>query len=142
MISLILVRRQDIDMVTRGIGGHHSPQSKSNDWITPPHVLQALGDFDLDPCESLTQPWPCARNGFTIVDDGLIQMFRHSIWQQADAILFLTGRLTFHRPNGEKAKGNSGGPSVLIAYGTHNIECLRTCGLPGALIVNWETQGL
>ena len=23
---------------------------KNDEWLTPPHVLQALGPFDLDPC--------------------------------------------------------------------------------------------
>lgn len=166
--------------MSRGIGGHHNPIADSHDWITPRHVLDALGRFDLDPCQSLTQPWRCAERGFTIVDDGLKQewlgrcyvnppygkfampflerlashrngigllfgrtetdMFRSHIWAQADAILFLYGRLTFHKPDGTKAKGNSGGPSVLIAYGQQNVQSLRDCGLPGALVTKWELQ--
>lgn len=162
----------------KGIGGHHSTQSQSDDWIIPPHLIQALGEFDLDPCQSLTQPWPCARRGFTIIDNGLLQkwlgrvycnppysqkawpflqrlaahrngigllfgrtetqMFSQHIWQQADAILFLAGRLTFYRPDGSKAKGNSGGPSVLIAYGEQNVDSLRRCGLRGSLVTQWE----
>jgi len=166
--------------MTKGIGGHHKPVPRTNDWITPPHVIRALGDFDLDPCESQTQPWPCAENGYTIVDDGLdqewfgrvycnppyqrglmeqfmerlakhrngiglifgrteTQLFQNFIWQSADAILFLAGRLTFHLPDGAKARGNSGGPSVLVAYGKDNVECLRNCGLPGSLVAGWET---
>jgi len=43
-----------------GIGGHHSTHAATHDWITPQYVLDALGRFDLDPCASLTQPWPPA----------------------------------------------------------------------------------
>lgn len=42
----------------------------------------------------------------------------------ADAFLFIKGRLTFYKLDGTKGKGNSGGPSVLIAYGRENVESL------------------
>lgn len=195
--------------MTNGIGGHTRPiRGQSDDWITPRHVLAALGRFDLDPCQSLTQPWPCAERGYTVVDDGLVkqwktkwrvfcnppygdaagpfmqrlaahrngigllfgrtetEMFRQHIWREADAVLFLAGRLHFHYPDPQnpqhcltqehvwvpreagakklwccmcgKAHGNSGGPSVLVAYGEENVESLRSCGLPGALVTGWE----
>jgi hypothetical protein len=55
----------------KGIGGHHQPnEGKSNDWITPKFIIDALGPFDLDPCMSLTQPWPTAVKGYTVNDDG------------------------------------------------------------------------
>lgn len=47
-----------------------------------------------------------------------------SIWYNADAILFIKGRLTFHHVDGSKPKLNSGGPSCLIAYGSNNVEKL------------------
>lgn len=56
-----------------GIGGHHSTHAATHDWITPQYVLDALGRFDLDPCASLTQPWPCATKAYTIRDNGLKQ---------------------------------------------------------------------
>jgi hypothetical protein len=36
----------------RGIGVHHSAKAGSHEWLTPPHILEALGgweNFDLDP---------------------------------------------------------------------------------------------
>lgn len=190
-----------------GIGSHTRPNTgRTNDWITPKHILDALGTFDLDPCQSLRQPWLCAKRGYTVTDDGLSKrwrgrcfvnppygaeslpfmqrlaehrngigllfgrtetsMFRRHIWQEADAILFVDGRLHFHYPtelgrkpclNDEhpwtgrpenkkklwcpkcgKAHGNSGGPSVLIAYGKENVEALRNSGLAGALVETWK----
>lgn len=60
--------------------------------------------------------------------------FFSAVWGRASALLFLRGRLHFHRPDGTRAKGNAGGPSVLIAYGDHNADALETCGLPGAFV--------
>jgi hypothetical protein len=166
-----------------GIGGHTLPNNgRTNDWITPKYVVDSLGTFDLDPCECLQQPWPCASRSYTIRDNGLSQpwagrvycnppygeeawpflermgshrngvslvfartetkMFQLHVWQHADAILFLAGRLHFHYPDGRRAKGNSGGPSVLIAYGQQNVESLAKCGLPGALVTRWSLQNM
>lgn len=43
----------------------------------------------------------------------------------ADVFLLLPKRLTFYDLNGKPAKGNSGGPSVLIAYGRENVKALK-----------------
>ena len=66
-----------------GIGGHHSARARSEDWITPPHVIAALGgpqSFDLDPCAAVGQPWPTARASFTIKDNGLVREWRGRAW--------------------------------------------------------------
>lgn len=55
----------------RSLSGHQSAVSLSVDWITPRWILDRLGDFDLDPCASMTQPWNTARDSFTMRDDGL-----------------------------------------------------------------------
>lgn len=71
-------------MTTRkGIGGHHSPKAQTTEWATPPHVIAALGGaaaFDLDPCAMVTQPWPCAREAYTIRDNGLLHRWRGSVY--------------------------------------------------------------
>jgi len=53
------------------------------------------------------------------------------IWRTGDAFLFLTGRISFFLPNGERA-GSGTAPSVLIAYGLYNIKALYNSGLAGA----------
>jgi len=60
--------------------------------------------------------------------------FQRWVFGQADACLFLAGRLKFI-PLGGRMKGYAGAPSVLIAYGQRNVEALRRCGLPGKLVV-------
>lgn len=43
--------------------------------------------------------------------------FRDAVWGRASGLLFISGRLHFHHPDGRRASMNAGGPSVLIAYG-------------------------
>lgn len=62
------------------------------------------------------------------------EMFHRWVWQEADTLLFLKGRLHFHRPDGTRAKANAGAPSVLIGYGWEAFERLRTCGIPGRFV--------
>lgn len=57
--------------MNKGIGGHtRAYQGRTDDWITPKFILDALGSFDLDPCCSVTQPWKTAEKCYTIYDDG------------------------------------------------------------------------
>lgn len=158
----------------KGIGSHHSANMKNDEWLTPPHILKALGNFDLDPCAPIIRPWETAKNHFTINDNGLskewlgrvwcnppygleaalwlnklaehgngialifarteTKMFFDQVWNKADSLLFIEGRLFFHFVNGDKAKANSGAPSVLVAYGSNNSETLKTCGIPGRFV--------
>ncbi len=54
-----------------------------------------------------------------------------------DWILFLRGRMTFYTPQGtpSAAGHNSGGPSILIAYGPDNARSLSECGLEGKVVL-------
>jgi len=49
------------------------------------------------------------------------KMFHRYVWRAASGLLFLEGRLRFYKPNGIVGKANSGGPSVLIAYGGSRV---------------------
>ena len=159
-------------MSNLGIGGHQSAVAISDDWITPPEILEDLGPFDLDPCASKTQPWPTAErmydeSGLLLPWEGMVwlnppygreaavwleRLAAHSqgialifartetdsffrwVWEEASALLFLRGRLTFYRPDGSKPKANSGAPSVLVAYGLAAARRLRRSKLPGKLV--------
>lgn len=63
-------------------------------------------------------------------------MFFEHIWPKASALLFLRGRLTFCYPDGtgSKAGNNSGGPSVLVAYGPACSERLKEVSDLGAYV--------
>lgn len=54
-----------------GLPGNEPLQPYKDLWLTPPSLLRGLGDFDLDPCAAVEQPWRTAETQFTIVDDGL-----------------------------------------------------------------------
>ena len=143
-------------------------------WLTPPYILEALGEFDLDPCAATNRPWDTAKNHYIEADDGLAkpwfgrvwmnppygntmhrwmgrlrdhgngialifartetQVFFDSVWEHADAILFLKGRIKFVDETGAPGNSSSGAPSVLVAYGKENAEVLKNCGLPGKFI--------
>ena len=62
--------------------------------------------------------------------------FFQDVWPFASSLLFLKGRLTFHRPDGSKPREghNSGGPSVLIGYGDRANEVLTANEELGALV--------
>jgi len=63
------------------------------------------------------------------------QAFFDYVWDKADAILFLKGRITFYNRDGTKAPNCSGAPSCLVAYGKENVDALKQCGLEGKLLV-------
>lgn len=154
---------------------------QKDEWLTPRHVIDALGEFDLDPCAPVNRPWPTAAQHFTIFDDGLskewggrvwmnppygtqtgkwmkrlaghgngialifarteTEIFFPWVWQHADSLLFLKGRLRFCDVQGRPARDNAGGPSVLVAYGRENTDALASSGLHGKL-VRLKTEGV
>lgn len=161
----------------RAYGAHESARMGKDEWLTPPEIIKALGEFDLDPCSPGTRrPWDTAKRhyGFTDGEDGLMlpwngrvwlnppysneakrwlsrlamhgdgialifartetEAFFETVWGQAHGILFLKGRLHFHHVSGDRAGGNAGAPSCLVAYGVKNAHCLETCGIEGQFV--------
>ena len=51
------------------LGAHQKCIGKSQNHITPKWILDALGEFDLDPCAANPRPWDCARINWS--DHGL-----------------------------------------------------------------------
>lgn len=157
-----------------GMGSHQSHRMGKDEWLTPPEILGALGEFDLDPCAPVDRPWDMAKKHYTILDNGLLlpwsgrvwcnppygydtafwldklvghgngvalifartetKMFFDYVWDHADAILFIKGRVFFHHVDGTRAVTNSGAPSCLIAYGENNVESLHKSGITGQII--------
>lgn len=60
-------------------------------------------------------------------------MYFESVWDKACAMLFVKGRLKFHRLTGEPGD-SAGAPSVIIAYDKANAEALAKSGIEGKLI--------
>lgn len=95
-------------------------------WLNPPYGLEAA---------IWLERLSLHGNGIALIFARTeTKMFFDWVWNQADALLFLRGRLYFHHSDGSKANANSGAPSVLIAYGANNVDCLQECDIPGKLI--------
>jgi hypothetical protein len=63
------------------LGSHQRPVRGATDvWLTPPHIIEDLGPFDLDPCAAVGQPWATATRHYTIKDDGLSQDWFGFCW--------------------------------------------------------------
>lgn len=158
--------------MTGAMGSHHSHNAQTTTWLTPPHIIEALGPFDLDPCAA--PGWVTAREHYILPQDGLDLPWRGTVWlnppygaevwawlarlaehgngialifartetagfvdevwNKATGVLFLHGRLHFHRPDGTRAEANAGAPSCLVAYGDGAGEQLRSCSLPGTYV--------
>jgi hypothetical protein len=63
-----------------GIGSHQSTGATNDEWLTPPHIIQALGPFDLDPCTPDLMPWVTARDRYTQSQNGLSLPWRGRVW--------------------------------------------------------------
>lgn len=62
------------------LGSHQRTVGKSQSWITPKHIIDALGPFDLDPCASDPRPWDCAKENWTIEDDKEYDPWYGCVW--------------------------------------------------------------
>lgn len=145
-------------------------------WLTPPHIINSLGPFDLDPCCPHKMPWRTATQMVCRPDDGLaidwtdqrvwlnppygreaipflIKMAKKRsgggvllifartdtyAWQDwifpcCYGILFLRGRLRFHKPDGTPGE-TATAPSALVAYTEQDFIRLRESGLAGRFL--------
>lgn len=62
------------------MSSHQSAKMKNDEWLTPPEIVKALGDFDLDPCSPVVRPWATAANHFSAKDDGLSREWTGRVW--------------------------------------------------------------
>jgi len=52
----------------------------SIEWLTPPEIVKACGEFDLDPCSPIDRPWDTAKKHYTIRDDGFNKEWHGRVW--------------------------------------------------------------
>lgn len=64
------------------MGGHQSAVMGTDEWLTPPELLHALGPFDLDPCAPPIErrPWPTAARHYSLPQDGLVLPWEGRVW--------------------------------------------------------------
>lgn len=66
---------------SRGMSGHQRPHRGATDtWLTPPHIIESLGPFDLDPACPPAMPWATASRMLTEADDGLAADWHGRVW--------------------------------------------------------------
>jgi len=96
-------------------------------WLNPPYTsgeiekwLHRMADHD--------------RGTALIFSRTETEAFFRQVWERATALLFIRGRINFHLPNGSKAKGNAGAPTVLCAYGVDDADILAACSIAGQFV--------
>lgn len=57
-----------------------SKENYKDEWLTPPYIIKALGEFDLDPCSPVIRPWDTAKNHYTINNNGLTKEWFNRVW--------------------------------------------------------------
>lgn len=146
-------------MKTTGMGGHHSASMLNDEWLTPPEILKALGEFDLDPCAPIVRPWKTAHTHFNKEDDGLKlpwsgRVFcnppygsKTGVWLARCAQHKNAVALIFARTETKDWKEHVWGKahSILFIYGRlyfHHVDGTKAkanSGAPSALIsYNWQ----
>ena len=65
----------------RTVAGPHRATARTDTWLTPPYILKALGEFDLDPCAAPEpRPWPTASRHITLPTNGLQIEWHGRVW--------------------------------------------------------------
>lgn len=54
--------------------------NSSDEWYTPKDILDALGEFDLDPCAAVVPLWKTANVQYDKFDDGLSKKWEGRVW--------------------------------------------------------------
>ena len=64
-----------------GFGFEKPFEGNTNDWLTPPALLEMLGTFDLDPCGCAGMPWRTATTTYFLPDhDGLVESWEGRVF--------------------------------------------------------------
>lgn len=91
--------------------------STKDEWLTPPEIIRALGEFDLDPCAPRVRPWDMAKQHYTIEDNGLFKPWHGRIWLNPPY-----GKETFRWLSRLKAHGGGGVALIFARTETHGFH--------------------
>lgn len=139
-----------------GMGSHQSHKMKNDEWLTPPWILERLGEFDLDPCAPSPEhrPWDTAKVHYSEWDDGLSMpwvgrvwlnppygkytaRWLHRLYKHGDGIALTFARTEtdmFFRAVWGKADGVLFIKGRLHFYDINGIEAKSNSGAPSVLI--------
>lgn len=96
-------------------------------WLNPPYGNAVIGAW-------LKRLADHGRGTALIFARTETENFVRQVWRRAEGLLFIEGRLYFHRQDGTRAEANAGAPSVLCGYGQRDAEILASCGLAGTFV--------
>ena len=57
---------------------HQTTIGKTDEWLTPPYIIEALGEFDLDPCDAINNPFRTAETTWVVF--GHILRWEGRVW--------------------------------------------------------------
>jgi DNA N-6-adenine-methyltransferase (Dam) len=78
---LMIVSANLIVGTGQGFGFEQPMEGQTNDWLTPPALLNRLGRFDLDPCACPGMPWRTADTMYFLPEnDGLLDPWFGRVW--------------------------------------------------------------
>lgn len=67
--------------MTRDLSAFQTAGFTQETWLTPRHIIQALGPFDLDPCAAPSpRPWATADRHIELPDNGLSAEWIGRVW--------------------------------------------------------------
>jgi hypothetical protein len=58
----------------------HGNKAGKDEWLTPPYIVEALGEFDLDPCSPINRPFDTAKKHYNELDNGLMLNWDGRVW--------------------------------------------------------------
>ena len=64
--------------MNKSMGGHESPVAQTTTWLTPLHIVRALGHFDMDSCAY--PGWETADRLVCLPEDGLAVPWEGRVW--------------------------------------------------------------
>lgn len=141
--------------ITQALGPFDLDPCGRRDWPTADRIIQLPEDgFTADwsgfvwmnPPYSQAEGW--LRRLAEYPDGGIALIFARTetaafqrwVWGHATALLFLAGRIKFHRPDGSPGL-NAAAPAVLVGYGAEALKRLERAyakrTIPGAFVTEW-----
>ena len=110
---------------TKSQDGLLMPWGTGRVWLNPPYSKDLLRSF--------VEKLAAYGNGIALLKNRTDNVLFHEvIFPKADSMLFVRKRIQFLTPDGKK--GNPFFGSVLIAFGHHNDEVLRSCSIEGKYV--------
>ena len=99
-------------------------------WLNPPFNRYQVGAFIMRLAEH--------GRGTALLHARTETEWFRPVWERASAILFLSERLKFCRPDGSVQPANSGAPPVLCAFGDADKSRLVNSGIDGVIAQHWS----